>query len=589
MKKLLLLLAALVLLTLPAAAVTITNPAYPGDTQAQAEMLKVLGLFRGTENGFELDRVLRRDEAAAMLVRFLGAEDKVLAGNWKHPFTDVPAWADTYVGWLYRSGLTKGVSATRYGAAQAVTCDQYCIFLSRAAMGEDAYQGVTASADEVTTCDKAGFTRGDAVELSVRTLSVIYSRYGNSITMGQFLIDKGAFTKEQLKTAAWDVLPREYTRSAERIGWGEPDTEPFPACVIAGVPVVRNTNAKSEQFLSDPDHAANRLYGTIQDGSKTVLYTLDPVTLEEAEIDRITAEGGAFAALVGAVGETDYLLLGDEVLIAYDGKQAVGTTLARRSGTIGFSNGYARGEGFLVIEAADGLRVIHEKGGKTVPTSAEEHVYALLGDRIVTQEVSADQTVIRSRDAADGQVLDSYTVRNDDPVNDEFRLHYAPALLNHNSMYLWGEAGLYRMQDGRLSQITARAALDYGYDSADGSIVLVSHEAGKRVPYSAYAVENLAGDEIVRLCMDGTEQMLLPGSPVHGMLIDKITFATGGRVEFTSLTPTEPRQMGSYTCALENGKVRVRSQTADITWIYGNNAWQAEQKRLDSLGVGAGS
>ena len=46
-----------------------------------------------------------------MLTRLLGAEKTALAGNWKHPFTDVPQWADKYVGWLYQNGLTKGVSA----------------------------------------------------------------------------------------------------------------------------------------------------------------------------------------------------------------------------------------------------------------------------------------------------------------------------------------------------------------------------------------------------------------------------------------------------------------------------------------------
>ena len=69
-----------------------------GDPQARAQMLYGLGLFRGTQNGFELDRVLRRDEAAAMLVRFLGGEEQALAGEWSHPFTDVPQWTSTSAG-----------------------------------------------------------------------------------------------------------------------------------------------------------------------------------------------------------------------------------------------------------------------------------------------------------------------------------------------------------------------------------------------------------------------------------------------------------------------------------------------------------
>jgi hypothetical protein len=75
-----------------------------------------------------------------LLVRFLGAEERVLAGNWKHPFHDVPAWADKYVGWLYQSGLTKGISSSQYGAQKNTTLEQYAIFLSRAIAGNDYWQ-----------------------------------------------------------------------------------------------------------------------------------------------------------------------------------------------------------------------------------------------------------------------------------------------------------------------------------------------------------------------------------------------------------------------------------------------------------------
>ena len=70
---------------------------YPGDTEAQAQMLYDLGLFKGTDKGFALEKSMTRAEASVMLTRLLGAEKTALAGNWKHPFTDVPQWADKYV------------------------------------------------------------------------------------------------------------------------------------------------------------------------------------------------------------------------------------------------------------------------------------------------------------------------------------------------------------------------------------------------------------------------------------------------------------------------------------------------------------
>jgi hypothetical protein len=141
----------ILLLTAPAQAVILPNTnahwltgvytaGINNDAYEQAEMLKHLGLFRGTDKGFELERNMTRAEAAVMLVRFLGAEERVLAGNWTHPFHDVPAWADKYVGWLYQSGLTKGISSSQYGAQKNTTLEQYAIFLSRAIAGNDDWQ-----------------------------------------------------------------------------------------------------------------------------------------------------------------------------------------------------------------------------------------------------------------------------------------------------------------------------------------------------------------------------------------------------------------------------------------------------------------
>ena len=56
----------------------IQHETYNCDAQAQAEMLNKLGLFLGTDKGFELDRSMTRAEAAAMLCRFLGGEAEAI-------------------------------------------------------------------------------------------------------------------------------------------------------------------------------------------------------------------------------------------------------------------------------------------------------------------------------------------------------------------------------------------------------------------------------------------------------------------------------------------------------------------------------
>ncbi len=65
-----------------AAQVGTINNNYPGDTEAQAQMLYDLGLFKGTDKGFALEKSMTRAEASVMLTRLLGAEKTALAGNW---------------------------------------------------------------------------------------------------------------------------------------------------------------------------------------------------------------------------------------------------------------------------------------------------------------------------------------------------------------------------------------------------------------------------------------------------------------------------------------------------------------------------
>lgn len=113
---------------IPASAAASTT----ADTKATA--LKQLGLFKGvseTEVNFDLDRAPTRVEALIMLIRALGKDAEALNVGGAHPFTDVPAWADKYIGYAYEKGLTKGVSATELGTGNADS-DMYLTFMLRA-------------------------------------------------------------------------------------------------------------------------------------------------------------------------------------------------------------------------------------------------------------------------------------------------------------------------------------------------------------------------------------------------------------------------------------------------------------------------
>lgn len=90
-----------------------------------ADALYSLGLFLGTNKGYELNNSLTREQSAMLLVRMLGALETAEAGSYTHPFTDVAPWASKVVAYAYANEYVKGYSATKYGGADTVTDFQY--------------------------------------------------------------------------------------------------------------------------------------------------------------------------------------------------------------------------------------------------------------------------------------------------------------------------------------------------------------------------------------------------------------------------------------------------------------------------------
>ena len=177
-----------------------------------ADRLKTLRLFRGSDKGYELSREGSRLEALVMLIRLLGQEEVALSGTWKHPFTDVPAWADKYVGYAYETGLTAGVSATQFGTGTA-SAQMYFTFVLRA-LGETdtedytvydhAFELMGASGilstenDSYEICTRS-FWRADMVVVSYRALS---AKTASGEMLWERLVEAGVFTADELNAAA---------------------------------------------------------------------------------------------------------------------------------------------------------------------------------------------------------------------------------------------------------------------------------------------------------------------------------------------------------------------------------------------------
>ena len=172
-----------------------------------ADSLYALRLFKGSDTGYELSRAGSRVEALVMLIRLLGKEETALSGNWTHPFTDVPAWANKYIGYAYETGLTKGINATQFGTGPA-SAQMYFTFVLRALGKQDtgdysvydhAFELIGASGilskenEPYEICTRA-FWRADMVVVSYRALK---AQTASGKMLWEDLAQAGVFTADE--------------------------------------------------------------------------------------------------------------------------------------------------------------------------------------------------------------------------------------------------------------------------------------------------------------------------------------------------------------------------------------------------------
>lgn len=180
-----------------------TSGGYIPQYTDEAYALKKLGLVRGAAKGMELYRGNTRAESITMLIRLLGEERAALSGTHKHPFTDVDTWAQSYVGYAYRMGYTKGVSNTRYDGSSLTTAAQYLTFVLRSlGYSEEAgdFKYVSAVSDAVRLgvipqsfadeLSKVEFKRDHVMHISYLAMSARVK--GSDITLLEKLVANGA-------------------------------------------------------------------------------------------------------------------------------------------------------------------------------------------------------------------------------------------------------------------------------------------------------------------------------------------------------------------------------------------------------------
>ncbi len=186
-------------------------PAYAAtatEAETKAEALKELSLFKGvSENDFSLDRAPTRVEVMVMLIRAMGKETEALHVGGKHPFTDVPAWANQYIGYAYEKNLTKGVSTTSFGTGNADS-DMYLTFMLRALGYNDSQKDFMWNAPNALAkavgilpegVNTETFLRSDVVLISWAALEADL-KHGNQC-LAKKLIADGVFTGDTYEKA----------------------------------------------------------------------------------------------------------------------------------------------------------------------------------------------------------------------------------------------------------------------------------------------------------------------------------------------------------------------------------------------------
>ncbi len=231
------------------------------DGQAAAEKLHALGLLAGVGKNadgtvnFDVGGKLTRAQAITQIVRFLGAEKTATAGSYTHPFTDLPAWAVPYVGYAYTNGITKGVSATKFGTDDRMADASFLTLILRV-LGYDDSKGDFVWNNPYTLAKAAGlidsetadgdFTRGDAFIICYRALTATV-KSGDKIC--DRLVKSGAVSAAIME----DVMQFHSSTAVTTIG-GKPITE-FK--IVLSVDATANDSRVANEIIT----AVQKQYG----------------------------------------------------------------------------------------------------------------------------------------------------------------------------------------------------------------------------------------------------------------------------------------------------------------------------------------
>ena len=168
--------------------------------------LMLMGLFRGKGvDGnnlpiFALESTSTRAEAVTMLVRLMGKEGEAEQNTHSTPFTDVPVWAEPYVGYAYENKIVNGISPTLFGSNEEITVTQYLTMLLRALNYDDLSGDFYWDSANILS-DKIGLTNGE------------YTNPYDSILRGDMAFISRNALKQTLKNETYTLFTKIFTEN----------------------------------------------------------------------------------------------------------------------------------------------------------------------------------------------------------------------------------------------------------------------------------------------------------------------------------------------------------------------------------------
>jgi len=172
-----------------------------------ADELFELGLFNGTDKGYELDKPLTRAEGATMLVRLLGEGDNVDEYEYWEVFEDVTSehWSYPYVMYCYENDITKGTGEYSFSPDLNIDAREFVTLVLRSlkyeAEPENAYdiavnKGLFGTEFVRTLEGNDEFLRNEMVYIAYRSLK---TKTADGNVLAEVLAKKGVLDESQAK------------------------------------------------------------------------------------------------------------------------------------------------------------------------------------------------------------------------------------------------------------------------------------------------------------------------------------------------------------------------------------------------------